>query len=350
MINPGMKKYFMMASVLGFALLAADLWNAVVFGLSVGGAGPFIYGGIALASGVLLVIAAYFWINRSANPLFKPVVFGILAVYPMIFGLNVWSQIGVVSADRMSDVQHASLQDGKRADVAKERDEAEQRLKVFTERLAKLNEQNGWVASVKAEALRDELKTIEDTIASESQSQNGGCKRRCLDAMNAKKRINERITVAEQRDDLDKQITATQKILNDARAKLASTSAGDSKTRNASRLYGKLLNASLSKEVNDAQVDVANEGTGIATAIILCLAAAIMTLVSAIPHLTEPAPVSGIVRAPSFVPAQPTAETAAPAPPASHTREILQPIQVIDSAWDKLIANLKANPTTAALL
>ena len=77
-IAPGMKKYFMMATALGFILLVADLWNAVVFGLSVGGAGPFIYGGIALASGVLLVIAAFFWINRAANPLFKPLVFTIL--------------------------------------------------------------------------------------------------------------------------------------------------------------------------------------------------------------------------------------------------------------------------------
>lgn len=292
-ISPGMKKYFMMATVLGAVLLIADIWNAVTFGLSVGGSGPFIYGGIALASGVLLVIAAYFWLSRAANPLYKPIVFAILSVYPAIFCLNVWSQIGVVSADRMSDVQHASLQDEKRADVVKERDDAEDRLKVFNAQLAKLMEMQPWVATVKAEALREKIATLDKSISEEGDKRNGGCKRKCLDLMAQKTKVEEQVAAAEQRQNIEGQIAATQKVLNDARAKLAKTEAGESKTRNASRIYASLINWSLSGKANESQVEVANNGTGIVTALVLCMAAATMTLVSALPHLAEALPGGG---------------------------------------------------------
>lgn len=92
-------------------------------------------------------------------------------------------------------------------------------LTLWESQLAKLMEQNAWAASVKAEALRDQVVSANKEIALETER--GGCKSKCALRMKDKADLMARIGTIEQAADLTKRIEATKRKLDEARTAAA---------------------------------------------------------------------------------------------------------------------------------
>lgn len=291
-IPSGLKPYFKAISILGVLALIGDTALSTMFGFTISPIMGPILAVISLASGLLLVVALFFyrvgW-RHMGN--------GLVAAWALAFAFNCWSNMGVATSNRMGEVQTAGVQKAKHTERRKATEEAETRLKLFTTQLADLSTQNAWAATVSADGLRGQAKNLESSIASEAKR--GGCGRICRGLQDQLVEVSNKIAVAEQRDDLTKRIEATKAVLAKARTELAGTDAGISNTANQSALYAKLISWNLASDPDASMVTVANEGTGIATAIILAVIAAALTLVGAWPHLMEAG--VGVVSRPEIV-------------------------------------------------
>lgn len=281
LINKELQPYFKAAAILGVLLLIGDTLLSAKFGWTISAEAMFIVAAISLASGILPVVA-WFFLRAGHRPV-AGAIFTAWAVFA--FPFNVYSNMGVATANRMGEVQKAGLQETTYNERKKSVAESEAKLDLFTKQLNTLLEQNAWAASVTADGLREQSATLASAIESEGAKRNGGCKRKCLDLMNQKKEIDGQIGVAEQRNDLTKQIEATKLVLSKAREDLAGTDGGVSVTANQASLYAKVVNWDLGGTPDDRSVSIANEVTGIIMALVLAVLAAATTLAGAYPHL-----------------------------------------------------------------
>lgn len=281
-IPPGLRPIFKAVSLLGFAAMVVDTLMSAAFGWTIGVVPMIGLAIVSLASGLFLVVAFFF---QRAGMRGMAAVAGV--VWIAAFAFNVWSNMGVATSTRMGEVQRATVQQTTYGERKKAADEAEANLKLFGEQLASLLTQNAWAATVKADGLRDKSATLDKAISEEGNKRNGGCKRRCLDLMAQKAKLDEQIAVAERRRDIEGQIEATKRVLEKARTELAGTQAGISQTANQSNLYAKLISFNLADDPEASAVTVANESTGIALAIVIALISTFLTLLGAIPHLGE---------------------------------------------------------------
>lgn len=281
LINKELQPYFKAAAILGVLLLIGDTLLSAKFGWTISAEAMFIVAAISLASGILPVVA-WFFLRAGHRPV-AGAIFTAWAVFA--FPFNVYSNMGVATANRMGEVQKAGLQETTYNERKKSVAESEAKLDLFTKQLNTLLEQNAWAASVTADGLREQSATLAKAIESEGSKRNGGCKRKCLDLMNQKKEIDGQIGVAEQRNDLTKQIEATKLVLSKAREDLAGTDGGVSITANQASLYAKVVNWDLGGDPDQKSVNIANEITGIIMALVLAVLAAATTLAGAYPHL-----------------------------------------------------------------
>jgi hypothetical protein len=83
--------------------------------------------------------------------------------------------------------------DGAQDDVVRNRKELATLLALAEE----IHKSDPWSATVTADGLREQIKTLEASIAAEGSAKNGGCKRRCLDLMNQKTAAEAKIATAE---------------------------------------------------------------------------------------------------------------------------------------------------------
>ena len=330
-ISDGIKPYFQGAAALGVGAMAFDTWLSGKFGWSISLDMAGIFALVSLASGVLLVIAAAFW-KAGSTGLAK----GIAIAWVPVFAFNIMSNMGVATANRMTDVQKASFQQAKVTGMQRASATNEADVKRWQERLDSLQ----WAPSITAEMARAQLD--EKQKAADREAARGGCHAKCEAIKREVVDMQKQIGAIEERAELNKQIAATKRVIDKKQTELATADAGISHAANQSQFFAKLMSFSLYSDPTSQDVGVANEGMGMFTAIVLAIVSALLTYVGAYPHLQgiRAQPTTGFVRG-----KQPTAETAAPAQPASHTF-----VQVNDSAWDKLVANLRANPATAALL
>lgn len=317
-IPHGLRPYFRAIAALGFGAMVVDTIMSAAFGWTIGLIPMIGLAIVSLGSGLLLVCAEYFrrigW--RSVSGVAT-------AVWFIAFLFNAWSNMGVATSTRMGEVQKASVQKTTYNERAKASEEAETRLKLFTKQLDELTTQNAWAATVSADGLRQQVESLK--AARESEARLGGCGRKCRGIEDKIADVSGKISVAEQRDDLTKRIEATKAVLAGARTQLADTKAGISATANQSTLYAKLISFNLADDPEASAVTVANESTGIAMAIVIAIVSAFLTLVGALPHLTEALPMSAV---PSFQrPENPANWGAPPAPKASPVDDLRRQIE-----------------------
>jgi len=134
------------------------------------------------------------------------------------------SHIGYGAGVRMGDIKAAVIQQTKYEDARGNVDDNAQNLKLWKAQLAKLNEENGWVATVTADGMRTELDTATEAIRQEQAR--GGCGPRCMAKMKSRDEIASKIAVAEQASDLTNRIEATQRLVDKYRVTSAQTDAG----------------------------------------------------------------------------------------------------------------------------
>ena len=279
----GLKPYFRAISWLGVLALIGDTALSALFGWTIGLIMVPVLAVISLASGLLLVAALFF--DRIG---WRPLAIGLAVAWVPIFLFNAWSNMGVATSNRMGEVQLAHAQQKTYAERGNAVKEAKRELALFEKQLATLIERNAWAATVTADGLRQQITALQAAEASESRL--GGCGPKCRAIQDKIASVQGQIAVAEQRQDLTQRIASTKAILGKHRATLATTKAGISNTANQSALYAKLMSWNLAADPDRDMVTVANESTGIATAIILALISAALTLVGAWPHLVSCTP------------------------------------------------------------
>lgn len=279
-IPQGLAPYFKAIAMIGFGLLVVDTVMSATFGLTIGYIPMIGLALISLGSGLLLVCAEFF---RRIG--WGAIAKASLGVWAIAFAFNVWSNMGVATSTRMGEVQEAGVQQTTYTERKTAAEEAKTRLALFTSQLDELTKAHAWAATVSADGLRGQAASLEAAVASEAKR--GGCGPKCRGLQDQLTAVHERIGVAEQRDDLTKRIEATKAVLAKARADLEGTKAGISATANQSTLYAKLISFNLADDPGAAAITVANESTGVAMAIVIAIASAFLTLVGALPHLTQ---------------------------------------------------------------
>lgn len=280
MIAPSMKRLFAYIGYAGIGFLVADTYLSTKFGWTMAPEMALVYGLISLGSGLLLSAAVYFLLTDYKR-------FGgvLVAAWVPLFGMNVWSNMGVSTANRMADVQRASVQQAKYDGAQDAAKEAATNLSLWQSQLAKLKADHAWVATVTADALRGQLAELQ--AASDREAKRGGCGPKCEALKTQVRDVQGKIGAAEQRDDLTKRIEATQRLVDGYRTKADKTDAGISYAANTSTLYAKLINWNWRGEVSDMDIAVANEGTGATTAIVLAIGSVALMLIALWPNLME---------------------------------------------------------------
>ncbi len=286
-ISKEMEPHFRIAGWLAIVLVVFDTWLSIKFGWSVSLEMAGIYGAISLASGTFLVIALWFMLQG-----FKKFG-GVLAVaWAFAFTFNIWSNMGVATANRMADVQQAHVQKVKFDNAQDGLADTRNNVALWTKTLSDLQAQSPWAATVKAESLRNDLATLNERLKAETAGKRGrkaGCGAECERLQNAIAETSNKIAAAERFDDLSRRIDAAKAVLAKAQETAAKTDKGISNAANQSALYAKFLNMALggsfTADPTQEEIMTANQGTGMATAFVLALLAAATCLVSAMPAL-----------------------------------------------------------------
>lgn len=114
---------------------------------------------------------------------------------------------------RVANVRYDGAQDAVKEDKAN--------LALWTKRLADLEAENAWVATVTAEALRAKLAGA--NLAIEQEAKRVKCGQKCLALTKERDELSSKIALAEEKGELQKKIEATKRVLDKARAKADTT-------------------------------------------------------------------------------------------------------------------------------
>lgn len=134
------------------------------------------------------------------------------------------SHIGYGAGVRYGDIKLASLQDARYEGISSTAKENASNVAMWKQQLADLTTQNAWAATVSADGLRKEVESLKNSRDSEAKIKRCGSKCRAIEDKIAE--VSGKIAVAEQREDLTKRIEATQRLVDQAREKVAKTDAG----------------------------------------------------------------------------------------------------------------------------
>lgn len=137
-----------------------------------------------------------------------------------------YSHAGYTAGLRGQNVSEARVQNTKYDNAQEATKEDKTNLEMWKAQLAKLIEENAWTATVKADALRDELATLKERMAAEEKGQRGrkaGRGREFEALQNKANAVTDRIAKAELREGLTKRIEATQRILDKKREVASAT-------------------------------------------------------------------------------------------------------------------------------
>jgi hypothetical protein len=168
-------------------------------------------------------------------------VLGLLCT--IFIGAEYFSHLGYTIGHRVRDTEETGVQNIKYSDTREQVADHRKNLAMWQAQLAKLQTDNAWAATVRADGLRAELIPMGKAI--ELETARGGCKSKCQGLMVQKAEIEKRIGIAEQSSDLAKRIEATQRLVDNSREKAASTEHRSSRIVSQTKFVGQLWTASL---------------------------------------------------------------------------------------------------------
>lgn len=134
-----------------------------------------------------------------------------------LFLVEFYSHAGYTAGLRGANVSDAKVQNARYDHAQEATKEDKANLEMWKAQLARLMEQDGWVATIKAEALRAELGTVKERMTAEEAGKRGrkaGRGKEFEALQNKSNDLAARIAKVEQREDLTKRIEATQRILD----------------------------------------------------------------------------------------------------------------------------------------
>jgi hypothetical protein len=161
------------------------------------------------------------------------------------------THMGYTFGQRHDNVTKAMHQTVAYKEQASQLDERKRDLALWERRLADLTSQNGWSATVTADALRARLPAL--NLAIEQETARGGCKQRCLARTQERDEVAARIAVLEERTELQKKIEATKRVLERQRDRVATTDLGNSAVVEQSAAFAKLYHMSLTPDADSIE-------------------------------------------------------------------------------------------------
>ncbi len=197
----------------------------------------------------------------------KGPAFAIIAVCAPLFAIEFYSHAGYTAGLRGHNITDAKVQNVKYSMAGDEVADNRASLKMWTERLQKLEGEHAWAATVTADALRAQLASA--NLAIEQESKRGGCGPKCLARTKERDDIATKIALAEEKADLTKKIEATQRILAERREKAATTEFKHSAVDHQNQFLAKAvaLVSSGSLEPSELLTEGAQQSVNLAMAI-----------------------------------------------------------------------------------
>lgn len=311
----------------GFVLTGVSAFMTMLFGLTLA-TNWFIGAFIAAALVVASIASAYVWIFVGRSVAARNWIGAAVAgVGGLIFTTtDLTSNFGSVAWQRDSNVQQASVQNTKYEDSRAKVEENRANLSMWKAQLAKLNEENAWSATVKADGLRAQVEAADEAIRQEERR--GGCGPRCLGLKRNKADLENRIATVELREDLTRRIAATQELVDRYREKAATVEKSESAALMQTVALASV--ATISLDPSQEAVHWTSKGVAWWVALFLAFGPIVLNYLGWMPtdslsRLMATSPSTDLVPA-----AQPTTNT------------VLQPVIVNDSAFAKAIADLKS--------
>ncbi len=200
----------------GLVTLVVAAAMSVDFGWSVSSKHAIFLGCLSLVAAFLPDAARDQWKHESKA---MGAVLALIAV-PLL-AIEFGSHAGYTAGLRGTNITEAKVQNTKYEDTREQVADHRKNLAMWQAQLAKLQADNAWAATVKADGLRAEMAPMDKAI--ELETARGGCKTKCQALMAQKADLEKRITTVEQATDLTKRIEATQRLVDASRAKAAST-------------------------------------------------------------------------------------------------------------------------------
>lgn len=208
-----------------YAALACSVFSAVLtfyFGLN---QNPHWVLAIAVAGFLVACSLASDYIALFVVDAWRQRNWGMLGTFTVgmfvVFSLNLMSNLGSVGWQRDSVAAAAKVQNTRYDDVRDQVTEGKASLEMWKARLAKLEAENAWAATVTADGLRAQLDAAQKAI--DLEAARGGCKSKCLALMEKKAELESRISIAEETGGLRKKIEATKAVLAKHREKAENT-------------------------------------------------------------------------------------------------------------------------------
>lgn len=197
----------------------------------------------------------------------KGIAIALAMICAPLFGIEFFSHAGYTAGLRGSNVETAMVQNTKwdgAQDTAKEDKAA---LVMWTERLAKLEADKGWTATVTADGLRAQVDAADEAIRQEERR--GGCGPKCLKLKEERGQLGDKIASAEEHASILKQIDATKRKLDGARTAAASVEHKSSSVEHQQRFLSKAvaLFGSGSLKPTDFQTEGAEQSVNLAMAL-----------------------------------------------------------------------------------
>lgn len=228
----------LMLAVSAVALLAGA-WMSFSFGAAMS-----LAHGITLA--LLTFVAAFMFVlidHLKANGLATWKAAALSAVACLFLSAEFFSHVGYTIGTRVENTEMTSVQNVKYEDSREMVADNKANLKMWQARLAELQKQNGWTASVSADALKAKLPGLELKI--DQEIKRGGCGPMCLKYTQERDEVKAQIATVEEVVDLTGKIAATQRKVDEFREKSAKTEYRSSPIVNQTKFVAQIATVSL---------------------------------------------------------------------------------------------------------
>lgn len=269
-----------------------DTYGKVVLALALVGlvssaAMAFFFGiAVSLMHGIFLVVVSIgfalgphlahkVWLKGART---SAVIIGVLCIPLGI--IEFYSHNGYTAGLRGVNIGDAKVQQAKYSGAQEAVGEDKTNLKLWQDRLSKLEGENAWLPTVTATALRAEIPAIDEAIRQEMKR--GGCGPKCLALKEKKAGVESKVGLAEEKADLTKKLEATRAVLAKAREKADTTefkhSAAEQQATSIAKLVSMISAGSL--KPTDLQAEAVEQSANLGMAVAAMLQPALFFFIA----------------------------------------------------------------------
>lgn len=218
------------------------------------------------AMGLLTIAAAYVWgpIEARWNDGRRKSAGFLTAFGALFICVELFSHLGYTIGHRIRDTEEATVQNTRYESAQEAVGEDKTNLKLWQDRLTKLESENAWLPTVTATALRADIPAMDEAIRQETKR--GGCGPKCLALKEKKAGIESKVALAEEKADLTKKLEATRAVVAKARDKADHTEFKTSKIIAQTKFVSQL--ATFELEPGKAALTWAQIGIGFLVAFV----------------------------------------------------------------------------------